>query len=93
MGTRQTFLPSTRNVRNVVVLWNDPCQLRARCPSIFSSIAIELNVPRDDFCLIAVELTFVTLGHGFKKAGSVLFDIYAPGTQTFQVRLYQSIFA
>ena len=26
-----------------------PCLLRARCPSIFSSIAIKLNVPRDDF--------------------------------------------
>ena len=39
--------------------------LRVRCPSIFSSIAIEINVP----------LTFVTLRHDFKKAGSVLFDI------------------
>ena len=38
----------------------------------FSSIAIELNVPRDDFSQIANDLTFVTLGHGFKKAGSVL---------------------
>ena len=40
----------------------------------FNSIAIELNVPRDDF---------VTLRHGFKKAGSVLFDICLPGTRTF----------
>ena len=48
-----------------------------------SSIAIELNVPRDDFSMIAIKLTFVTLGHGFKKAGSVLFDICAPGTRTF----------
>ena len=33
--------------------------------------AIELNVSRNDFS----ELTFVNLGHGFKNAGSVLFDI------------------
>ena len=56
-------------------------KLRARCPSIFSSIAIELNVPRDEFSSIAIELTFVALRRGFKKsrgfkiAGSVLFDI------------------
>ena len=42
-------------------------KLRARCPSIFSSVAIELNVPRDDFSC-AIELTFVILGHGFKKS-------------------------
>ena len=45
--------------------------IRARCPSIFSSIAIELNVPRDDFSSISsivIELTFVTLGYGFKKS-------------------------
>ena len=42
--------------------------------SIFNSIAIELNVPRDDFSSIAIELAFVTLGRGFKKAGSVLFE-------------------
>ena len=53
--------------------------LRARCPSIFSSI----NVPRDDFSLIAIELTFVVLGDGFKNTGSVLYDICAPGTRTF----------
>ena len=41
--------------------------LRARCPSIFSSIAIELNVPCDDFSSIAIELIFVILGRGFKK--------------------------
>ena len=53
-----------------------PCYtLRARCPSILRSIAIKLNVPRDEFSLIAIELIFVTLGHGFKKAGSVLLDI------------------
>ena len=57
------------------------------------SIAIELNVPRDDFSSIAIELTFVTLGHGFKKVGSVLFDICVPGTRTFKVRLHHSIFA
>ena len=42
--------------------------LRARCPSIFSSIAIKLNVPRDDFSSIAIELIFVISGHGFKKS-------------------------
>ena len=41
--------------------------LRAHCPSIFSSIAIKLNIPRDDFSSIAIELTFVSLGHGFKN--------------------------
>ena len=45
--------------------------------------AIELNVLRDAFSSIAIELTFVILGHGFKKAGSVLYDICAPGTRTF----------
>ena len=49
--------------------------LRARCPSIFSSIATELNVPHDDFSLTAIELTFVVLGHGFKNARPVLNDI------------------
>ena len=43
---------------------------------MFGSIAIELNVPRDEFSSIAIELTFVTLGRGFKKAGSVCFDIW-----------------
>ena len=41
-----------------------------RCPSIFSSIAIELNVPHDEFSSITIELTFVLLERGFKKAGS-----------------------
>ena len=36
---------------------------------------MELNVPRGDFSSIAMELIFVTLGHDFKKAVSVLFDI------------------
>ena len=49
--------------------------LRARCPSIFSSIAIKLNVTCDEFSSIAIELTFVTSGRGFKKAGSVFLDI------------------
>ena len=30
-------------------------RIRARCPSIFSSIAIELNVPRDDLSSIAID--------------------------------------
>ena len=33
------------------------------------------------------------LGHGLKNAGSVLYDICAPGTRTFYVRLHHSIFA
>ena len=65
------------NIRNP---WSN---VRARCPSMFSSIAIELNVPRDDFSSIAIELTFVILGHGFKKAGSIFYGICAPGTRTF----------
>ena len=40
------------------------------------SIAIELNVPRDEFSSIAIEPTVsVGLRRGFKKAGSVLSDI------------------
>ena len=50
---------------------------------MFSSIAIELNVPRDDFR--SIELTFVLLVHGFKKAGSVFYEICAPGTRTLKV--------
>ena len=42
---------------------------------MFRSIAIELNVPRDEFSSTAIELIFVTFGRGFKNAGSVLFDI------------------
>ena len=42
-------------------------QKSARFPSSFSSIAIELNVPREWFSLIAVELNLVRRGHGFKK--------------------------
>ena len=45
--------------------------------------ALSVNVPRDDFSLIAIELTFVVLGHGFENAGSVLYDICAPRTRTF----------
>ena len=42
--------------------------LRACCPSNFSSIAIELNVPRDEFSSIAIEPTVsVVLRRGFKK--------------------------
>ena len=51
------------------------CTLWARCPSICSSIVIELNVPRVEFTSIVIELSFVTLGRGFKNDGSVLFDI------------------
>ena len=43
--------------------------------SIFRTIAIELNVPSDDFSSIVIILAFVTLRHGFEKAGSDLFDI------------------
>ena len=42
-----------------------------RCPSV----AIELNVPYDEFISIAIEVIFVTLGRGCKNASSVLFDI------------------
>ena len=61
-------------------LYNYHIQLRFMCATKdalsvnFSSIAIELNVLRDYFSSIAIELTFVILGHGFKKVGSVLFD-------------------
>ena len=48
----------------------------------FRSIAIEINVPGDDFSSIAIELTYVILEHGFKIAGSVLYDVCAPGTRT-----------
>ena len=40
---------------------------RARCPSILSSIAIELNVPRGESSSIAIEQTFGTLRRTFKK--------------------------
>ena len=50
--------------------------LRARFPSIFSSISIELNVPRNEFSSIAIEPTVsVNLRRGFKKAGSVRSDV------------------
>ena len=48
--------------------------LRVRCPSIFSSIVIELSVPRDNFSSIAIELTFVILGYGFKKSKKISND-------------------
>ena len=42
----------------------------------FSSIAIELNVPRDEFSSIAIEPTVsVALRRGLEIAGSVLSDI------------------
>ena len=46
----------------------------------FSSIAMELNV----LSSIAIEITFVTLEHGFKKAGSVLYDILRLGQGLFK---------
>ena len=67
--------------------------LRARCPSIFISIAIELNVPRDEFSSIAIEPNVsVALKRGFKKAGSVLSDIGDSWDKDFLMRLHQSIF-
>ena len=55
------------------VLWCVVRQFRARCPSV---LAIELNVPRDEFSSIAIEPTVsVALRCSFKKTGSVLSDI------------------
>ena len=56
-----------KNICTLYILRDAVCKskLRARC----SSIAIELTVPHDD----AIELTFVILGHGVKKADSVLY--------------------
>ena len=56
-----------------------PFSVCSKCALSVNLIAIELNVPCDDLSS-AIELTCVTLGHGFKKAGSVLIDICAPGT-------------
>ena len=68
--------------------------LRVRCPSIFSSIAIELNVTRDELSSIMIEPTVgVALRRGFKKAGSVLSDIGDSWDKDFWMRLHQSIFA
>ena len=36
-------------------------------PSTFSSIAIELNIPRTKFILITIELNSVLGGHEFTK--------------------------
>ena len=49
----------------------------------FSSIAIELNVSRDEFGSIATELIFVALSRGFKKSGSVPFHIGDSWDKTF----------
>ena len=46
--------------------------LRARSPSTFSSIASELDVPRERFSSIAIEPNLVRLGDGFKKYDSIL---------------------
>ena len=64
--------------------------LRARCPSIFSSIAIKLNAPRDEFSSIAIEPTVsVALRRGFKKASSVLSDIGDFWDKGLEMRLHQ----
>ena len=48
----------------------------SHCPSIFSPIAIELNVPCGEFSSIAIEpVVSVAFRRGFKKADSVLSDI------------------
>ena len=49
----------------------------------FGSIATDLNVPRDDFSSLAIELTFVTLGHGFKKPVQSSVVSVTPGTRIF----------
>ena len=49
-----------------------------RSRSIFSSIELELNVPRDVFSSTVSDVTVFILEHGFKKSGSAL-DICAPG--------------
>ena len=65
-----------QNLKFIQMRSNSFLSLRAHCPSFFSSIAIELNVPRDEFSSIAIEPTVsVALRRGFKKAGSVLSDI------------------
>ena len=58
----------TQTAFEVIVIWS------------FMAIWTELNVLRDEFSSIAlssiaIELTFVALRCGFKKAGSVSFDI------------------
>ena len=59
-------------------------QIRVCCPSTFSSITIELNVPLDEFSSSAIELTSVTFGHGLKKKpvqSSLI--LVTPGTWIF----------
>ena len=51
--------------------------------SVFSLIAIELNVPHAEFSLISIKLIFDTFRCGFKKAGSVLFDVGDSGNKDF----------
>ena len=58
----------------------------------FSSIAIEINVPRDEFSSIVIELTFVALRRGFKKAGSVLFHIGDSWDKAFLNPIYISLY-
>ena len=65
-----------QNLELIQMRSNIPFESKGHCPSIFSSIAIQLNVPRDKFSSIAIEPTVsVALRRGFKKAGSVLSDI------------------
>ena len=67
-------------------------QTKRALPVNFSSIAIKLNIPRDEFS--SIKLTFVTLRRGFKKASSVFFDIDDSWDKFFfLIRLHQSIFA
>ena len=70
------------------IKWSGRCHW-PQCPSIFSSLAIELNVPRDESSSLAIELTFVTLRRDFKKP--VQFSLYQGllSDKDFVIRLYQ----
>ena len=58
--------------------------LRARFPSIISSIKIELNVSRDKLSSITIEITFsVALRRGFKKPVQSSLISVTPGTKIF----------
>ena len=55
-----------------IIMFFDQC-VRVHCQLIFSSIAIELNVPCDDFKFDCDTTNVCRLGtHGFKNADSVL---------------------
>ena len=51
---------------------------------MFSSIAIELNVPCDEFSSIAIEPIIVSLGRGFKKPVQSFLMSVTPGTRSFK---------